>query len=318
MPAGSPAASSTTKPARQLSPPQIPNATVNGSPRSIGPVARAQQSEACPLAGRQHEVARQRRPVPAQEADRLALAHPGAQAAQQAEHAVARSGRPTYSKAASWSTSLMTRKPVAGVDQQVRWRSRRGRSTRTSSRSASTRYAGTSSRRPLRVRSSSPTTPTREPAPTPSSARISASGRERSRGWPGRLRSWKQLTAHRQRRGAGHARSTRCRRGSPGRLAPDDQDGLLEAWVESGQEREVGAVLAIGVDHEPVVASRVHPLAEVRQPRGVQAVGDARLLRRHPEVGQVDVRKARRGSREFGRASPVVTAPTARSGRCPA
>ena len=35
-----------------------------------------------------------------------------------------------------------------------------------------------------------PSTPTREPAVIPSPARISARGRERSRGWLGRLKSW--------------------------------------------------------------------------------------------------------------------------------
>ena len=45
--------------------------------------------------------------------------------------------------------------------------------------------------------------------------------------------------------------------GSPVRA--DDQDRLLEARVEAGQERDGCAVLAIGVDEEPVVAAVRHP-----------------------------------------------------------
>ena len=56
-------------------------------------------------------------------------------------------------------------------------------------RSSSARYAGTS----IVPRSSNvfhPITPTFAPASMPSSARISESVRERSRGWLGRLKSW--------------------------------------------------------------------------------------------------------------------------------
>ena len=108
-------------------------------------------------------------------------------------------------------------------------------------------------------------TPTRAPGPIPSSPRISPSGRDRSRGWLGRLRSWNRW----RRIGSGaapampqHSLPTRI-----GRLAvgPDDQDGLLEARIEAGQVRQVGAVLAVGVDDEPIVAARLHPLAQPRR-----------------------------------------------------
>ena len=67
-----------------------------------------------------------------------------------------------------------------------------------------------------------------------------------------------QDAAHRQRRGAGR----------PAALVPDEdrrvavgrarrRERLLEARVEAGQPGEVGAVLAIGVDDQPVVAAGV-------------------------------------------------------------
>ena len=48
--------------------------------------------------------------------------------------------------------------------------------------------------------------------------------------------------------------------GSP--AGPTIEDRLLEPRVEAGQEREIGAVLAVGVDDETVVAALVRPLAQ--------------------------------------------------------
>ena len=162
-----------------------------------------------------------------------------------------------YSSAASCSTSLMTRRPSAGVDQQVGGvldQTRSGRSSRAQLVDEDTPGPRSRDRSAYVFQ---PTTPTRLPGPMPSSARISASGRERSRGWPGRLRSWNRMPAHRQRRGAGHAVALVADEDRRVAVRPDDQERLLEARVEAGQVGEVGAVLAVGVDDEPVVAALV-------------------------------------------------------------
>ncbi len=75
-----------------------------------------------------------------------------------------------------------------------------------------------------------------------------------------------------------------------GRLAlgPEDRQRLLEARVEAGQPGQVGAVLAVGVDHQPVVAALLHPLAQPLQPRWVDRRGQLGHLLGHAELGQVD------------------------------
>jgi hypothetical protein len=68
----------------------------------------------------------------------------------------------------------------------------------------------------------------------------------------------------------------------------DDEDRLLEARVESGEVRDVGAVLAIGVDDEPVVAAllRTHP--KTIEARGVESRWHLRHRVGHAEVREVD------------------------------
>ena len=95
------------------------------------------------------------------------------------------------SSAASWSTSLMTRRPSAASMNRPVALATRPRAP-TSDRSSSARKAGTSSLFGS-LHAFQPTTPTREPARMPSSARIVASGADRSRGWPGRLSSWYRI-----------------------------------------------------------------------------------------------------------------------------
>ena len=124
----------------------------------------------------------------------------------------------------------------------------------------------------------------------PSSPRISASGSDVSRGWPGRLRSWKRRRAHRQRRRLGHAEALVA--DEQGRVAarPDHEHRLLEARVEPGEVGDVGAVLAIGPHDEPVVAALV-PCARASAPAalGEDRRRQQRLDGRHAEVGQLDV-----------------------------
>ena len=228
----------------------MPNAIVNGSPRSIGRSPGLSRPKRGPRAGGQHQVARQRRAVPAEQRDRLALGHARAAGRSSTLRTPLDVVHAAHSIAASCSTSLMTRSPSAGVDEQVGRRSRRAPLAPTSPRSSSTRNAGTSiiARSGVRL-------PADDADPAAGAdALVAEDLGERPRPVARLARQaevLEQMAAHRQRRGAGHARSTRCRRGSPGRPSgADDEDRLLEARVEAGQVGEVRAVLAVGVDDE--------------------------------------------------------------------
>ena len=184
-----PSASSTTNPARQVE--RAPDPERDREPVAAldRPVARAQQAERRPRPGGQHQVARERHPVPARAARTASRSVIPGRSPSSRRRTPFEVWQAAHSSAASCSTSLTHAQPVGGVDEQVRRRSRRGPSRPVRRRSSSTMNAGTS----MVDRSAyvfQPTTPTRLPGPMPSSARISASGRERSRGWPGRLRSW--------------------------------------------------------------------------------------------------------------------------------
>ena len=73
-----------------------------------------------------------------------------------------------------------------------------------------------------------------------------------------------------------------------------DEDRLLEARIEAGQVAQVGAVLAIGVDEEAVVASVGGARPRPIRARGVQLVRQERHGAGHAEVGQLDGLQARR------------------------
>ena len=137
---------------------------------------------------------------------------------------------------------------------------------------------------------SSRSPPTRLPGPMPSSARISASGRERSRGWLGQAEVLEQLPAHRQRRRARQCRSTRCRRGSRARRTdPTTSIGLLEARIEAGEVGEVRAVLAVGVHDHPVVAAPRPSAAGGAQAGRVERRPGSGLHLGHAEIRQGDL-----------------------------
>ena len=293
MPAGSSLASSTTNPARQFSAPQIPNATVNRSPRSIGSIARAQQPERRARPGRQHQMARQRRAVPVEQPDRLALGHPRPEAEQQPAHAVRRLAGRVFERG-ELVDLVDDAQAVGGVDEQVGRVLDQRRPRPVSRRSSSTMYDGTS----IEPRSAyvfQPTTPTRLPGPIPSSPRIS---RERPRP-VARLAG--QAEVLEQVRGASAAvprrpsRSTRCRRGSPGRRSgPTTSDRLLEARVEAGQPGEVRAVLAVGVDDQPVVAARRRSRSRSASSRAAYSDGGQLRARRRASRSRAGRSWARR------------------------
>ena len=229
---------------------------MNGSPRSMRPVARAEQAERRPRARRSASGGRTaacRSSSSSRTASRSR--HPRPQAERARCRTPSEVWQAAYSKAASCSTSLIDAQAVGGVDEQV------GRVLDGAARSgqrAAARRRGTrarrSSSRPAYV--FQPTTPTRLPGPIPSSARISRQRRATGRAaGSGRLRSWNRL----RRIGSGaapaipkHSLPTRMAGSPPG---PSDEQRLLEARVEAGQVGEVGAVLAVGVDDEPVVAA---------------------------------------------------------------
>jgi hypothetical protein len=70
------------------------------------------------------------------------------------------------------------------------------------------------------------------------------------------------MPPHRQRRGTRHAPALVPDQQRRIVVRPDDQQRLLEPGIEPAQIREVGAVLAVGVDHEAVVPVRLHALAQ--------------------------------------------------------
>ena len=97
----------------------MPNAVVNGSPRSIGRSPGLSRPRGARARG-QHQVAGQGHPVPAQERDGLPLGHARPQPDAAGRRTPSDVWQDAYSKAASCSGSLITRSPSGGVDEQVR------------------------------------------------------------------------------------------------------------------------------------------------------------------------------------------------------
>ena len=243
----------------------MPNATVNGSPRSIAPVARAEQAEAGPLARASAS------------GGRTAASRPS-RAGATASRSVMPGRRPSR-RSRTPRRGLAGRvleggelldlvddpQPVGGDRSGGRWRSRRRPVGAGRPAQLVDEIRGRLDRRPGRRRSSSRRRRPAARARCPPRARISPSGRDRSRGWLGRLKSWKQVAPHRQGRGAGHAPALVADQDRRLALGPTTSSRLLEARVEPGEVREVGAVLAVGVDDEPVEAAlRWRALAAVR------------------------------------------------------
>ena len=165
-----------------------------------GAVAGAEQPEPRPLAGGQHEVARQRRAVPAEERDGVPLAQPRLSPAMR-PRTPSDVVTAAASMAASCSTSLMTRSPSAGsMSRSVAF------STPPAARPARAAHRpGSSARRgsPGRRTSSSP-----RPRPGALDDALVAEDLRQGPGAVARLGGQAevlvQLDAHRQRRRAGH------------------------------------------------------------------------------------------------------------------
>ena len=78
-----------------------------------------------------------------------------------------------------------------------------------------------------------------------------------------------------------------------GLIVPHDQYGFLEPGIESGEVGEVGAVLPVRIDDEPVVASLTCACDESIHTIGVDRVWDPRRLIRHAEIGQLNLGQVR-------------------------
>ena len=210
-----------------------------------GTVSGAEQAEPRARSGSQHEVTRQRRPVPAEQRDGVPLAQARTKLGQQRPHAARRRAGSGLHHGQLVDLVADT-EPVACIDEQV------GRvlTVPASATVADARRRGTRAHRAATDRrtSSSRRPRSADRARCPRRRGSSRAARDRSRGWLGRLKSWNSS----RRIGNGAAppsRSTRCPRGSAGSPSrSDDEDGLLEARVEPRQPGEVGAVLAVGVD----------------------------------------------------------------------
>ena len=117
------------------------------------------------------------------------------------------------------------------------------------------------------------------------------------------------MSPHRQRRRARHPVALVA--DEDGRLAvrADDQQRLLEARVESGQVRQVRAVLAVGVDDEPVVA-RAHRRARA----GARAARAYSLRRDLRHRGRACRSRAASTSARRGAAGSLVSTTVGRPG----
>ena len=120
------------------------------------------------------------------------------------------------------------------------------------------------------------------------------------REWPGAVARLarqaevlKEVPAKRQRRRAGHRIALVA--DDHRRLAAraHDEDRFFESRVESGEVRHVRAVLAIRIDHEPVVAGGLGALAQAQEARGVKRGWQHRHRLGHAELWKLDPREIR-------------------------
>ena len=202
-PAGSSSASSTTQPARQVSAPQTPNATVSGSPRPIGRspgLSRPSAARGPAVSIRWHDSG-----IPFQRSSRTASASviPGSRPASRRRSAVGGLARRVLEHRELVDV-VDDPQAVGRVDQQA------VRVARPSPPAPDERTQLVHDERrdlhPRRVARTvfQPSTPTRRPgARSPPPPGCSRSGRDRSRGWLGQAEVLEPLAAHRERRGAG-------------------------------------------------------------------------------------------------------------------
>ena len=191
----------------------------------------------------------------------------------------------------------MTRSPSAGsISRSFAFSTRAARADERPQLVHDVRRAPRSATGPRTASSRARRPGSRARSPPPPGSR--ASGRDRSRGCIGRLKSWNRWRAHRaaapRRPCPRHSLPDEDRRRVVG---PDDEHRLLEPRVEPGEERDVRAVLAVRVDDEAVERARVRARAQR---------GDALGVRARPGS-----RAAGRASRSrAGRSSPAARSPS--------
>ena len=287
-PRATPAASSTTNPARQFSAPQIPNAIVNGSPRSIGRspgLSSPYRARGPALSIRWH--------------DSGAPFHPSSRAASRSVmpgcspvstlRTLREVWHAAHSNAASCSTSLITRSPSAALMS-------RSVAFSTSPRRADGRpELVDEERRRLDRRAARVRLPTDDSDPTAGLDALVAQGLgERPRVVPRLARQAQVLEADRphgewRRRAEVEALVAEQERRITGRR--DDQHRFFESRVEPGEVGDVGAVLAVGPHDDVVVAAGVHDGPQPFQSIGEDRRRQQRFRRRHPEIRQRDLRQ---------------------------
>src|SRR5690606_38051686 len=167
---------------------------VEGTPDSVGDgeliavgddsVAGTEQPEGRPRAGRQHEVARERRAVPLEKPDGFPLADARLQPEDQVAHALGGVAGGVLERGELVHLVDDPGPPPGSMNKSV---AGTALSAPTMPRTSSTMNHGTSVR--SGPRSFHPTNPTRVPADSPSPTRMSRKGRERSCGWLGSEKS---------------------------------------------------------------------------------------------------------------------------------
>ena len=276
-------------PARQRAP--DPERDRERIPVFDGPVSGAQQAKPGARSGRQHEVTRQRRPVPAKQAHGVPLAQTGTKLCQQRTHATRRraGGGLHHGQLVDL---IADAQPISSIDEQAgRIRDDPGA---TCGPDGVGEVRGDVEHRWIAVR-----LPSDDPDPSARpDALVGEDRRERARPVAGLTRQaevLEEFATHRQ--GCGPRHPVALVAHEDHRVAgPDDEDGLLEARVEAGQPGEVGAVLAIRVDDQAVDPIGGHALAQPLEAVRVRGGGELRVAGRSPEIGKRDIREARLGS----------------------
>ena len=230
----------------------------------------------------------QRRAVPAEQGDRVALAHPGLQPADQPQDAGRRrAGRRLHGR--ERVDVVDDPQAVARVDEQVRRVVHRPARPdqvpdRVDQEARRVEHGPIGERLPA----DDPDAPTMDDALV---AELLSQGARPIAGLGRQAEVLVQDDPHRQGRRSRRPDVLVAHEDRRLAVRADHEDRLLEAGVEPGQPRQAGAVLAVGVDHEPVVPAGGHPLAQGRQTLGVARGGDLRRDGRTPEVGERDRRQ---------------------------
>ena len=265
----------------------MPNAVVNRSPRSMTRSDGLSSPSVARDPAREHQVAGQWRAVPAQQPDRLLLGHARPQTEQQPPDAVrclaggVLERRDLLDLVDGPQAVGRVDEDVRGIDHAAGW-PRRGRGSGPRDRTARRSTRGL-------AYAFQPMTPTRAPGDDPFLAQ-DLGQRPGPVAWlVGQAQVLVQVAAHRQRRRAGHAKAFVAHQDGRIAIRADHQDRLLEARVEASQVADVGAVLAVRVEHDPVEAAPGQCGQEPLHARPVRVGSETRHHGWHAQLRQVDL-----------------------------